>query len=204
MLASYPLLSKDEVVEEQVLELVFAIGHVRLSMDFHLRQIQTTHVTTNMTHPGQVVCPSPQTCSKERLLSIVGEGGRRRHCRIVGCGNWKTSLKSLVCHRDTNFLLSYPAPSYQVISHPFAFISDSPRHYLGPTPDPKLYCAIFIPSYPEHYFPRMSLFISHTLFIYPVADSFHSSPLSLFVRSSHTNMVCVHCTALNHGLYSVA
>ena len=157
----------------------------------------------SMMCPDQVVGPSPQMSSEETLLNIVGEGGRRRHCRIVGCGDWKTSLKSLVCHRDTNFLLSYPTSSYRVISHPFTLISGSPWHYLSPTPDPMLHCVIFISSYPEHYFPHMSLLTSHTLFISPVTDSFHSFPLSLFVKSSRTNMVCAHCTALNHGLYGV-
>ena len=109
-----------------------------------------------------------------------------------------------MCHRDTDFLLSYPAPSHQVISLPLAPRSDSPQHYLRPTPDPMLYCFYYYPTYPEHYFPRTSLFNSHTLFISLVTDSFHSFPLSLFVRSSHTNMVCAHRTALNHGLYSVA
>ena len=87
---SYPLLGKDEVVEEQVLELVFTVGHVRPGVDFHLRWIRTVCVTTSMTHPGQVVHPSPKMCGEETLLSIVGEGGRRRHCRIAGCGDWKT------------------------------------------------------------------------------------------------------------------
>ena len=109
-----------------------------------------------------------------------------------------------MCHRDTNFLLSYPTPSYRVISHPFTFISDSPQHYLSPTSDPTLYCVIIISSYPEHLFPHTSLFTSHALFISPVADSFHSFPLSLFGRSSRTNMVCAHRTALNHRLYSIA
>ena len=100
------------------------------------------------------------------------------------------------------FILSCPVLSGHLSS--LHFISDSPQHYLGPTLDPTLYCVIFISSYPEHYFPCTTLFTSHALFISPVADSFHSFPLSLFVRFSHTNMVCAHRTALNHGLYCVA
>ena len=107
---SYPLLGKDEIIEEQVLELIFTVGHIRPSVHLHMRWVWTTSVTMSMMHLGQVVSPGPQASSKEVLLSIGRERGRRSHCRIVGVGDWKTSLRSLVCRRDTErpFILSCP------------------------------------------------------------------------------------------------